>query len=81
VYQSQARAQPLWHFIENVPDTYKSLFAISVANDTSVISDATAAGTVVLTGVNAAAQAALVTDAHLDAAISSQFNSFFRTPA
>ena len=65
----------------NQPDTYKVLFAQSVANDASVISDATAAGTVALTSGNVATQAALVTDAHIDTAIASQFNSFFRTPA
>lgn len=65
----------------NAPDTFKTLFANSAATDTSVISDATAAGTVVLTAGNVATQAALVTDAHIDAAISGQFNSFFRTPA
>lgn len=67
--------------ILNSPDTYKALFAGTVATDSLVIADATAAGTVVLTGGNAATQAALVTDAHIDSAISSQFNSFFRTPA
>lgn len=65
----------------NAPDVYKSLFAVSVANDASVIADATAAGTVALTSANAAAQAALVTDAHLDTAIATQYNSFFRVPA
>jgi hypothetical protein len=65
----------------NSPDVYKLLFANAVANDASVIADATAAGTVVLSSGNVAAQAALVTDAHMDTAVSSQFNSFFRTPA
>jgi len=65
----------------NNPDAFKPLFANTVATDASVISDATAAGTVVLSAGNVAAQAALVTDAHIDNAISSQFNSFFRTPA
>lgn len=63
------------------PDSYKVFVAQAVATNASVISDATVAGTVVLTGANAAAQAALVTDAHLDTAIASDFNSFFRTPA
>jgi hypothetical protein len=66
--------------ILNSPDTYKLLFADSAATDASVISDATQAGTVVLTSGNVATQAALVTDAHIDNAISSQFNSFFRCP-
>lgn len=64
----------------NSPDTYKLLFAQSVATNASVIGDATVAGTVPLTSGNVAAQAALVTDAHIDVAVSSNFNSFFRTP-
>ncbi len=66
--------------ILNAPDSYKQIFAISVATDAGVIGDATVAGTVVLTGANVAAQAALVTDAHMDAAVSGQFNSFFLPP-
>lgn len=67
--------------ILNSPDSFKALFANSVATDANVISDATQAGTVVLTSGNVAAQAALATDAHIDAALSGQFNSFFRCPA
>lgn len=67
--------------ILNSPDSYKLLFANAVATDANCISDATQAGTVVLSGGNVVTQAALVTDAHIDAAISSQFNSFFRTPS
>jgi hypothetical protein len=63
-----------------VPDSYKQLFAISVATDASVIADATVGGTVVLTAANVAAQGALVTDAHMDNAVSGQFNSFFLPP-
>jgi hypothetical protein len=67
--------------ILNSPDTFKLLFASTVATDASVISDATTIGTVVLTAGNLATQAALITDAHIDAAVSGQFNSFFKTPA
>lgn len=67
--------------VMNSSDNYKTIVSQAVATDASVISDATVAGTVTLTSGNAAAQAALVTDAHIDAAISGQFNSFFRTPA
>lgn len=67
--------------VMNSPDSYKVLFANAVATDASVINDATATGTVALTGANVAAQQANVTDAHIDTAIASQFNSFFRTPA
>ncbi|SRR5579883_2521856 len=63
--------------ILNAPDSWKQLFAATVATDANVISDATAGGTVALTSADVAAQAALVTDAHIDAAVSAQFNSFF----
>lgn len=56
------------------------LFSNTVATDSTCLSDATQAGTVVLSSTNRAAQAALVTDAHIDAAISSQFNAFIRVP-
>ena len=50
-------------------------FANMVAADANVINDATAVGTVPLTAGNVAAQALLVTDAHLDAAIAGVFNA------
>src|SRR6266576_1942749 len=56
------------------PLDWVQLFTNSVATDTTCISDATAAGTVALTSANVAAQAALVTDAHIDSAISAEFN-------
>jgi hypothetical protein len=67
--------------VMNSPDSFKAIVAAGVATDASVISDATAAGTVALTSGNVAAQAALVTDAHIDTAIAGQFNAFFRTPS
>ncbi len=67
--------------ILNSPDTFKSLFACVVTSDANVISDATQAGTVVLTTGNTAAQAALVTDAHINTAVGNSFNAFFRVPA
>jgi hypothetical protein len=60
---------------------YVQLFSNAVSTDANVIGDATQAGTVILTSANRTAQAALVTDAHIDAAISSIFNSFVREPA
>lgn len=39
------------------------------------------AGPTTLTSANAPAQAALVTDAHINSAVNNDFNSFFRTPA
>lgn len=65
----------------NQPDTYKVLFAQVVAGDALVIGDATVAGATPLTSGNVATQAVLVTDPHIDTAVSSSFNSFFRTPA
>jgi hypothetical protein len=59
---------------------YVALFSNAVATDTSVIGDATQAGTVALTTGNRASQAALVTDSHIDSAVSSMFNSFIREP-
>lgn len=67
--------------ILNSPDAFMPLFANAIATDSLVIADATTGGTVVLTGANITTQAALVTDAHIDAALSGQFNSFFRVPA
>lgn len=67
--------------IMNSPDAYKVLFSAAIANDGNIIGDATVGGTIVLTSGNVGTQGALVTDAHLDAAISGMFNSFFRTPA
>jgi hypothetical protein len=64
----------------NQPDVFKITVAQSVVTDAGVIGDATVGGTVPLTSGNVAAQAALVTDAHLDTAISSLYNTFFRTP-
>ena len=64
----------------NGPDAFKALYATTAATDANVIADATQNGTVVLTPANVAAQAALVTDAHIDNAISGQFNSFFNRP-
>lgn len=57
-----------------------TLFTYTVSTDPTVLADATAGGTVALTSANVAAQAALVTDAHIMAAIASQFNCFVRTP-
>ena len=61
----------------NNPVSYATLFAYTVATDANVISDATAAGTVALTTGNVDAQQVNCTDAHINNAISGQFNSFF----
>lgn len=66
--------------INNPQVNYVQLFSNSVSTDPTVIADATQGGTVVLTSANRAAQAALVTDAHIDAAVSAQFNSFIVVP-
>ena len=59
---------------------YQVQFAHSVAADSTVLADATVAGTVPITGANAAAQAILVTDAHISNAIAAQYNSYIRVP-
>jgi streptomycin 6-kinase len=62
--------------ILNNPNFYKPLFVNIVSVDTTVIADATVAGTVVLSAANVAAQGALVTDVHIGNAISGAFNAF-----
>lgn len=64
----------------SAPDSFKTIFAVSVSTDAGVVGDATNGGTVALSSANAAAQAALVTDAHIDSAISSEFNAFLQLP-
>ncbi|SRR6266852_1591358 len=66
--------------VMNQPDIFKIMITNSVATNANVISDATVVGATPLTSGNVATQAALVTDPHIDTAISSNFNSFFRTP-
>jgi hypothetical protein len=53
-----------------------TMLALSVAIDAAVISDATQAGTVALTTTNVPTQQALVTDVHINAAVSAQFNAY-----
>ncbi len=55
---------------------WASTFALAVGTDTSVLGDATQAGTVALTTANVLAQQALVTDAHISNAVSAMFNAF-----
>lgn len=59
---------PNWPFI----------MAQGVATDTTVLSDATSGLTIDVTPGNAEAQGLLVTDAHIDNAIASQFNSYLQ---
>lgn len=59
---------------------YVQLFSNVVACDTSVINNATATGATVITAANMDAQQASVTDANIDAAISSTFNAFIAQP-
>lgn len=55
---------------------WATTLALSVATDTSVLADATQAGTVALTTANVLAQQALVTDAHINTAVAGQFNAY-----
>jgi hypothetical protein len=57
---------------------YSLLFATLVANDATVLSDATTGLTVDVTSGNSATQGLLVTDAHIDNAIASQINSLLQ---
>ena len=57
-----------------------NLFAATSSTDANVLNDATAGGTVPITAGNRDTQQALITDTHIDNAISSQFNSFIRIP-
>lgn len=57
-----------------------TLFTNIVAANATALSDATQGGTVAMTSGNRAAQAALVTDTHIDNAISSQVNTFILEP-
>lgn len=59
---------------------YMTAFANSVATDATVIADATNSGAITLTTTNRSTAASQVTDAHIDNAISSQFNSYLRLP-
>jgi hypothetical protein len=62
------------------PDSFKVLFALTVATDANVLADATQGGTVALTAGNVAAQAALTTDPHLDAAVAGQLPAYLAVP-
>ena len=66
--------------VVNSPDAFVSNFASSVATDATVIADATQGGTVAITGANVATQQALITDAHLQAAVLAQINSYLKAP-
>ncbi len=63
--------------IINNPETYKLTFAIAIATDSNVINDATQANTVTVTTGNVAAQAALVTDAHINTGAANVYKAFF----
>jgi uncharacterized protein (DUF2252 family) len=78
VVNHPARLQ-LVHAILGSPTSlqnYAQMFALSVATDATVISDATSANTVSLTTANVATQQGLVTDAHISNAVSGQWNAF-----
>ena len=65
----------------NNPDNFTALFAAAIATDAGVIGAATAAGTVAITGANAEARQAIVTDAQISTGLANVFNAFFRRPA
>lgn len=65
----------------NSPDSFVPLFTNAIATDSGVINAATANGTIAITGANAAARAAVVTDVQISTALGNVFNAFFRRPA
>lgn len=65
----------------NAPDAFVPLFANAIVTDSGVINAATSNGTIAITGANAAARAAVVTDAQISTALGNVFNAFFRRPA
>lgn len=65
----------------NSPDSFTTLFAAAIATDSGVINAATSSGTIAITGANAAARAAVVTDAQISTGLANVFNAFFRRPA
>lgn len=71
-YSRQRRAVD----ILNQPDSYYVKFADAVACDSAVINAATVGGTVTLTAGNVATQAALVTDAQINASLGALFDAF-----
>ena len=62
------------------PDSYKTIFADAAAANSTVIGDATQAGTVPLTSTNVAAQATKVLDTDLNNAVSAVLNPFVGGP-
>lgn len=63
-------------FVLNNPQSLTQQFSLAVATDTSCLADATSSGTIPVTSTNSNAQEALVTDAHIDNAVSAMFNAF-----
>jgi hypothetical protein len=78
------RQQAIVNYLSSAPTLASAvtLFSNTCATDTASIGAATVAATnyVALTSANVAAQQALITDAQISNAISSQFNSFIREP-
>ena len=54
--------------------SFATMFALSVAIDSLVLADAAPTGMVL--GANVGTQQALITDAHIDAAVKDQFNAY-----
>lgn len=63
--------------IMNNPDAFAQLFVDAIVTDNGVINAATSNGTISITGANAAARAAVVTDAQISTALANVFNAFF----
>lgn len=63
------------------PNPYYVLFSNAVATDPTCAADASTQAAGPLTTANRAAACAAITDAHINAAVSAQFNAFCREPA
>jgi hypothetical protein len=76
------RAQLVSQILQNLTGAnnpnWPLIFAIGVATDTTVLSDATTGNTIDVTTTNASAQQVLITDVHIGNAISAQFNGFLQ---
>ena len=65
----------------NNPDSFLQSLVDAIVTDSVVINAATSNGTIAITGANAAARGAVVTDANIDTSLNTVFNAFFRRPA
>jgi hypothetical protein len=79
-YTRQRYAANILNTTGQSTDPYKAMFAGAVATDATCLSDATTGGTIHMTDLTSALSGALlVTDAHIDTAVSAMFNAFLQS--